>query len=662
MKLCILLLAFIKIWMVGGQTLCANGYFVHDDRLFLNIANSFLSGKWLGAYNNLILIKGPFYPIWIVIVFILGGPLLLAEHIIYIAACVMFIVAVRPVLPKPMLLLTGFVFLLFNPMSYTTDVMTRVLREGIYPALTLMTIASALGIFVRAAHPFKKVILWSISLGFVLSAFWLTREEGIWIAPFLIIILIFTALNIGKRTPNDWRRVLIISILPFFIWMLSLGSVALINKKYYGVFTTVEFKENDFLSAYGALSRVKQANHQLFVPVSREVRERIYQLSPAFTELRPFLEGDIGRRWTQFSCSQVSVCNDISAGFFMWALRDAVAAAGYYSSGKAATKYYSRMAVEINNACESKKLDCAGKRASMLPPWHTDYTKPLLNTILRAFISVCRFDGFNSSSGSSKGDEDSLLLFRDMTRERLSPLHIQQAHGWIIAPSRNIDLTMRTSNGSSMDAFIEYSKNYNNNGFSLSREGDNLNAHKRYFEITTGCAEGCYLHINKGDKLVAKLPLDGSIISLNKPEIHLQLDFVGHKEIHPIPPNQSKIDELKINVLNRIAKAYQQVMPFLMGGSLIAYFVSIINIFRRKNVSVLWIINTSLVITIFVRIFLLSLIEVTSFPAINTIYLSPIYPLLSIFPVLVFADLIGIDAIKLRIMLSPSTQKRKISS
>ena len=171
------------------------------------------------------------------------------------------------------------------------------------------------------------------------------------------------------------------------------------TRLYYGVFTTVEFRSSDFLSAYGALSRVKHERWKLYTPVPRETRERIYQISPAFAELKSSLEGDVGKGWTRMSCEQVSVCDDVSTGFFMWALRDAVAGAGHYASGKSAANYYRRMAEEINNACESGRLDCEKKRASMMPPWHREYIKPLLNKIIRAFIFISRFDAFNPSSG-----------------------------------------------------------------------------------------------------------------------------------------------------------------------------------------------------------------------------------------------------------------------
>jgi hypothetical protein len=83
-------------------------------------------------------------------------------------------------------------------------------------------------------------------------------------------------------------------ILPFCIWLVAVGVVAGINKSRYGLFSTNELKSHDFLAAYGALTRVNHANWHPYYPVPKETRWRIYMISPAFVELVPFLEGNIG--------------------------------------------------------------------------------------------------------------------------------------------------------------------------------------------------------------------------------------------------------------------------------------------------------------------------------------------------------------------------------
>ncbi len=342
---------------------------MQDDHTFLNLAHSLARGRWLGDYNQFTLIKGPFYSMWVAMIYRLGMPLLLAQQLFYIAACLVFIFSLRPLLLKPSFLFLIWGILLFNPMSYTDHAATRAIREGIYPALTIFIVAGAIGVVTRYNRPIRAVVAWSILFGAALSAFWLTREEGIWILPFIFIIIGFTSVRIWQRKPMDWRRLFLACILPFIILMSAIGVVAGINKIHYGVFTTVEFKSKDFLSAYGALSRVKHAHFLPYVTVPKETREHIYIVSPAFAELKPFLEGAVGKAWIANSRCEGGECADIGGGWFMWALRDAASAAGYHSKDAlTAAHFYHRIAREINAACKDQRLDCEAERASLITP------------------------------------------------------------------------------------------------------------------------------------------------------------------------------------------------------------------------------------------------------------------------------------------------------
>lgn len=633
------ILALTKLWLVNGQTIFAIGSAGHDDRLFLNLASALLDNDWLGPYNNLTLAKGPFYPFWIALSFVLGIPLLLSQHLLYIAACVFFLVAVRPLLRKPALLLLVWSVLLFNPMSYTDSVMTRVIREGIYPALTIMVAAFSIGLLVRYDRPLKNLGFWSVGLGFVLSAFWLTREEGVWIIPSILIIIGFAAVRVWQTKLIDWRRLSLLCILPIVIWMAAIGFVAGINKVGYGVFATVEVKSRDFLAAYGSLSRVKHAHWRRYVPVPKETRERIYKVSPAFAELRPFLEGDMGKGWSVHGCKALSVCEDIAGGWFMWALRDAVAAAGHHASGASAANYYRRLASEINAACADRKLDCFAERASLMPPWRSEYTRPLLNTIVRIAVFLARFEGFNANPSPSEGSEESLMLFRGLTGGQLSPSNQLQIIGWAVAtkPASAISLSVRTSNGDLADASMKFGTSEDVYKHFLSGGRELPNAHESRFDIITPCTEGCYLYVKAGDRLIARIPLDGSIKSLQTPELYFYLDFFGYKKTGLLP-HQSKLNDFKIKILNHVGNAYQTVMPILIVFGLIAYTFSTVHILRKRIVTRLWMINTSLLIAIVARLFIFSMIDVTSFPGINTMYLSPVYPLLLMFVLLVLTD------------------------
>jgi len=409
---CLGFLIFLKIWLTRAQSLLAFSNYGYDDLLFPQIANELLNGEWLGPYNHITLVKGPFYPLWIAMVYILNLPLLLAQQLLYIAACLMLIKALHAYRINPIIRLSFFAVLLFNPMTYTYTSL-RVLREGIYPALTLLVVASAIGLITRIQYDIKKTVIWAIGLGIFLSAFWLTREEGLWIFPTLGIILGTGLIPVIR----EWRKKIGVFMIPLGILALSIVIVSTLNYHYYRIFSTVEFKAKPFLNAYGALCRVKHTHWIPDVPVPKETRLRIYQVSPTFAELKPFLEGKEGDFWLNICGS-----NEIDGGFFVWAFRHAVARADHHTSGENSMKFYQKIANEINGACNAGQLECYPKRSSMMPIWHSEYLPGFVRTIWRASIFMVRFEGLYTKTSESIGNEDSLKIFRDLTRERLSPI------------------------------------------------------------------------------------------------------------------------------------------------------------------------------------------------------------------------------------------------
>lgn len=626
-----IILAIAKLWLIGGQTLFAIGGAGHDDRLFVNLAIALLKGEWLGTYNNLTLAKGMFYPLWIATTYLLGVPLMLAQHLLYITACVTFVIALRPLLPRPAMLLLIYTILLFNPVSYTDGPMTRVIREGIYPALTILVCAGAVGLLTWQDRSIKSLGFWSTYLGFALSAFWLTREEGVWVIPSIALVIGLAATRLCRTRPIDWIRRLALCVFPFVIWMIAVATVAGINNAHYGIFTTVEFKSQDFLAAYGAISRVNHAQWQPYILVPKEARMRMYSISPAFAELKPFLEGNIGKGWSKISQSDEirgGQSDEIKGGWFMWALRDAVASAGYCNSAGSAAEYYRRLANEINVSCTEGKIDCGTERASMMPPWRDEYAQPLLKAIVRSGVYLVRFEGFTANSGTSVGSDDSLTLFRIITGGRLSTNKNQlNLRGWTFSPDSAINISVRTKNGDLADATLKLVPSPDVYNHFLAGGRDIPSAREARFEITVSDISECYLYVRSGDRLLGSLPLDGSQKSLQTSELYFYLDSLDYQR----ESNLSKLDNLRVNFLGKIGIIYQKVMPILTSLALIAYTIFTVQVFRKRINVVVWVINTALLIAIVARILIISLIDVSSFSAINTMYLSPAHPLLLIF-------------------------------
>jgi len=631
-KASFLLIILFRLWLSAGQTIAANGDSGFDDRLFLTLAQNLLEGGWLGQFNHLTLIKGPFYPIWIAAVFLLGIPLLFSYQLLYAFACMVFTLAVRPFVKRPVVLLIFFTVLLFNPMSYSGQVMDRPFREGIYPALTMLVLGCATGLLTRRGQGLKKLLPWSICLGLSLSAFHLTREEGVWIMPSLLLIISFAAVSMWVTRHEGRVRGLLLCVLPFCVWLASIGAISEVNRRYYGVFTTVEFKSPDFLAAYGALTRVKHEKWHPMVPVPRDVRERVYKVSPALAGLRPHLEGEIGKARTANPCLYLSVCDDIAGGWFIWAFREAVAAAGRYESAKTATDYYRRIAAEVNGACNDGRLECGPERASLTPLWDNRYLRPLIGSFKKGVVSLARFEDFAAASAPSVGPEELLEIFRDMTGGRLSADGTFILKGWAFSPGYPIEISVHDKEGEIISDVVKFSESQDVFDHFLKEGKSFSNARKARFSITAHCVGGCYLYIKKDGSIVERMRIE-DIKSKQTTDLYFTVDQVNNGFA-----KQEKLRGLKERLLTKIAGVYQRAVPFLSILALAAYLAETALNIKKREVTDFYVISTALVMAIVVRLLILAMIDISSFPAMYTVYMSPAYPLLLISIALIFMD------------------------
>lgn len=353
------------------------------------------SRPWLGSvawsYDNLTLAKGMFYPLFILGSFGAGLPLKIAEHLVYLFAAAAFSWLTAHLARSRALGFVLFAVLAFNPVLWNVS-LARVIREGVYIGLSLALVALAAAVL----RPCKKTderfglrrLGLGLSAGLVAGAFWLTREEGIWIIPAIGVICIATVVASLVAVPKLPLREVVIRLvanksLPIAAGMLvAVGTVLIVsglNKKNYGVFTDVEMRASGFVSAFGALSRIQHKNWQRFVLLPKDAREKAYKVSPAAAELRPSLDGQNGENWRVTGCQQqrVDPCPEILGGWFIWALRDAVAAAGHYRTGGDAEKFYWRLASEINAACDAVRIHCFPYRKTLRTPFRSQYAEEI---------------------------------------------------------------------------------------------------------------------------------------------------------------------------------------------------------------------------------------------------------------------------------------------
>jgi hypothetical protein len=412
-------LTVLKLWLTGGQTIFAIGPAIHDDRLFVELAAHILNGEWLGPYNQFTLAKGPMFPLFIAGVFWTGLPLLLAQQLFYATACAALTRSLVPWLRTGVAQFGFYTLLLWNPMSFDAGNLGRLMRQNVYTPLALLVLAGLVRLFARRRETWRHQAGPAALTGLALGCFWLTREESVWLLPSVGLLLLGAFASLRREWRARWPALGTSMAVLLAALLLPVTIVCALNLRHYGWFGTVEFRAAEFKDAYGALTRLKTGPELKQVPVTREMREAAYAVSPAFARLRPYLEGPVGDHWSEKSLFPAAD-RQMRGGWFIWALRDAVAEAGLAPDAGAALRYYQSIATEVNTACDSGRVLARPPRSGFLPTLGPELLRPLVEGAVEYGSFFIFFKNFNARSPQSVGDYAELKPFRDLTGTPLS--------------------------------------------------------------------------------------------------------------------------------------------------------------------------------------------------------------------------------------------------
>ena len=406
----------------------------YDDLLFLRMSSYLGKLQWLGPYDELTLAKGAAYPLFILISRMTFLPLKLTEQAFYLASALSFVLAANKIWKSRGGAVVCFAILALNPTAWAAPVGGRIVREGLYSSLVLLLLALSIRIFAVQASPAVRGDLVAkrrdlIALGVAAAAFWLTREEGVWLIPALAIPICYWVVNNRKsmRDPVIFGHL----ALPVLCFAAIVFAVNATNWAVYGVFRNNDFRSADFQGAYGALSRITHDHWERFVVFPKDARMRAYKVSPAAAELREFFEGDGSMAWRRTSCEQTerADCPEILSGWFMWALREAAAKAGHYRSAPESQAFYVRLAREVNEGCDKGLIPCSSKRETLAPPWRSGYLGDTLDAAKRVFGTLISLRGAEPVVLASIGDPRNIAMFQKITHGPIATETVSEPRG-----------------------------------------------------------------------------------------------------------------------------------------------------------------------------------------------------------------------------------------
>lgn len=221
--LSMVLFGVLKEFLVYNLPIMAVPKGIHDDWIMVHMADALRGGRWLGEYNDLTLTKGMFFPFYLAVLNFLHLSYLSVSAFLYTVSCMIFVYALRPLLKKYRACLTLYLVLLWNPVSYSVQAFQRVYRNSISYIQVLLIFGGLLALWLRRKEPVKKQLLWLLTAAIGMVTFFYTREDAIWVEPFLIVFVLVYLGNLFVLWRKEHAKVYVakavLILLPFLsVW------------------------------------------------------------------------------------------------------------------------------------------------------------------------------------------------------------------------------------------------------------------------------------------------------------------------------------------------------------------------------------------------------------------------------------------------------------
>ena len=612
----------------------------HDDGWFIRRAMNIADGVWFGSYDQMTLIKGPIYPIFLFITSISGFSLQFTIGLLHILSAYVFILALKGVIKNVYIKYIFFITILLVQFP-----IQRVIRDELSSIVFVIILSLILNLILT--NDTGKYLKRPFTIGLLIGIFTLIREDGGFII-YPILTFAFAIILIKHGIKLNFKKIIKIFFTICLVSLVVNNLYKVINYEKYASYVGVELLDDDFMNALSQLYGVRQFPAERYIDVTDENLEAIVKVSPTFQKLK---SGFINTPWRAHACSiDKNLCGKIGAGYFMWALRDVMAEQGYYSSPALAKKTYRQIAEEIKNACDKGSIICGNKFLARVPGYELFNFQEFIEILYRSLTTSLQINKITilPSSATTEGDLNT-ANFLNISNFLLSDSSVKlyEVSGWYYNKNLgndwfSVDYENEAFDPSENDKLISLTESAKNNqkrqivpGFErltspdiMKNFGDSRASSQRFKFYVPCFNDKCKLIINK--KIVLNpLPFSGSKSYDVNGILYLDnIHDVSNKYLNPTANRQQKN---AINIFNNLINLYNKIAPILFVIGVLSTLILLISSLKSKMLNKFIIVVIVLWFSIFWRIFFLSIITFYWIPpGINFLYL---YPTIFLIPI-----------------------------
>lgn len=634
----------LSVYIIGNSP--------HDDLWVVRAANSILEGEWFGEYNQYTLIKGAFCPLLMAFSQKIGLTYLNMYTILYIVSCLIFSAALSPLLKNNISKIVVFAAVLFNPISFATETFQRVYRNGHSQWQLLLIFGCIIGAYLRRNKKISQIIPWALMGGLSLWAFVNTREDSIWIMPFVIVAAIVSAgwAAFFEKKENDRppvrSRILkaFVMFIPLIIMFVGNSCLKYMNYKYYGCALLNDRTKGGFVSFIDDLYLIKrdEAAEQKYTDetlpyafyqynIYHDSLKKAYEASPTLKKA----ENDIENAIALWDSGEEIVDSELIYDHMLFAIRDGVAAAGYYSSLKNSEEFYSSVHSELQAAFRNGALEKG--EGGIIPnavPLYNKKISDVFKVIPKMVEFVINYTDINTNITYASGSTDYIELFEKITGNYSleEPQRYTEISGWAFADDKygSFSVFVCKEDGTPITPIVQIETDDIYNYFNELGYMCNNAKRARYSARLDNISDITNLIMSFYDQH-GNLIKSVEFAKMNcfEGDVRYCLDSAVYYD------SQEKYDFLSdnVSVCNKITRIYQVITPILFTAAIAGWvFILVYAVYtgiRQKNIPVFvfdsMITVSSIALSLFVFWTALAYVHVSAFPTINYLYLSSSY-------------------------------------
>ena len=648
--LAMVLFGVLKEFLVYNLPIMAVPKGIHDDWIMVHMADALRSGQWLGEYNDLTLTKGMFFPLYLAVLNFLHLSYLSVSALLYTVSCMVFVYALRPLLKKYWACFTLYLVLLWNPVSYSVQAFQRVYRNSISYIQVLLIFGGLLALWLRRKEPVKKQILWLLTAAVGMVTFFYTREDAIWVEPFLLVFLLVYLGTMFFSWKKEHRREYVgkavLVLLPFLsVWGAG-QLIAQENDNHYNIRLTNELQKGGFAEMYKSMMAVKPEEDIPGVTMTREKIARMCDECPTLEKLEPYIQSS---RLYWAGSGENEKDWEVRDGWVFWIFRTALAQAGYYTDGETVNQVCLQIRDELEAAMDEGRLTRqATMPSTYMSPWREGYLGDLFGALGKAIAYTTTYDEMETLVYlySEPDENGGIPLFERMTGDKAVwyESDLVEMAGWYASYEgmEGVTLQAETADGAVLGT-AEFTESDDIAAYLAGQGIEAPGSEKCRFSLKLSVKDKpqtVYLKAYRNGTLLDSYELSEDLTRVESGASCLNLDWYWD-----VPERHGFLAKIHYKgvILNGVRQVYHYTGVAAAAAGALAYVALCVRMLKRRLQKVkdedgrdlsVWLALSALLASYFVLLGGISYSEISGWNAILYWYLSGAYPIMIAFEVL----------------------------